>query len=194
LQIQVEAGSQKVTKNYHSKCFICTQCSSPLKADSFHTLSGFPLCTECYEEQKRSLVTIKSHGVVPQKTSGSSVEALNAARAKKNDGLDEFQKNVHSVDPSNICDACYAAFSSSEPKIQLPNGRVFHPDCFNCSGCGKVMNSDSKFAVSGGNYYHPGVRTKPEGFPSKTSPLQQNLVIITVCDRLFIRHLVHRLP
>ncbi|KAI8920670.1 hypothetical protein BC831DRAFT_477902 [Entophlyctis helioformis] len=157
-------------RQYHPECFVCFNCRKWVEG-AFVEMGGEACCKGCSEEIHKA----RAGGAVSA-SSGSKPD-LSSSFSKLNTGRTAPSAAGASVttkpptrpaptspakswgqaapDLGTVCAKCTKPIQSAS--IQLPDGRLFHADCFSCATCSKPITS-GKFVVDGTSAHHPECR------------------------------------
>ena len=99
---------------------------------------------------------MRSGGEATSKVSQMSEPLVNSnsSAAAKNAGIQQFNERKTVSDLSRRCDRCLEVVSAGG--TQLPNGLLFHDQCFTCDECGRLITG--KFVSENRKCYHPECR------------------------------------
>ncbi|KAI9089465.1 hypothetical protein DFS34DRAFT_388315 [Phlyctochytrium arcticum] len=138
-------------KYYHPLCFKCFNCGERLTG-SFLEINGNPCCKPCHSKiQQARPSAVSTSRAQPIKQSGGS-NPSNSGNASS--GLSDVFERKEVADLDRRCDKCLEVVSNGG--VQLPDGLLFHDNCFVCQSCGKGING--KYILDESKVYHQECR------------------------------------
>ncbi|CAF2033923.1 unnamed protein product [Rotaria magnacalcarata] len=138
-------------KNYHSNCFRCGQCDKIIADSEFYVENSKPCCNECYHarfapkctECRRPISNERYKSYCGKKYHPGCFRCTQCSKV-----MSDVEFPAHNSNPYCIqcydkyvavrCAKCLQAISVGRSIVY--DGREYHPDCFCCGQCGKVMD------------------------------------------------------
>ncbi|ODM89592.1 Paxillin, partial [Orchesella cincta] len=152
-----------LSKVWHPDCFRCTKCTKVLSPDNYFEKDGKPYC----EDDFHDLFSPKCHGCKKPIKDDRKVTAtggrnwhpscfkcckchgvLNPNNYKEKDGKLYCEKDFNDL----FMPKCAACNTPITQKPTTAMGKTFHPKCFTCTECRKVLSPDNFFEKNGKPY------------------------------------------
>jgi hypothetical protein len=142
-------------KMFHPNCFRCDNCNKVITDKEFPTHDGKPCCVQCYDEHfsSKCVYCLKSISNAKSIIYNDKKYHEDCFRCGQCDKVMTDSK-FHTNNSKPCCNQCYDQIFApncskclekiSVGKSIIYDKKSFHPDCFRCGECDKVMN-DSKF-------------------------------------------------
>lgn len=155
-QLPIEGKSiSALGKNYHPDHFVCGICQKPITESPFHQKDGKPLCykdfaatcpqcAQCEQPITDKVITAlgkqwhEDHFLCDM-----CKIALGAAEFHEREGKAVCQECFR----CKVADKCKACGEPIEASATIALDAKWHPDCFKCTTCGKVILS-AQFKVN----------------------------------------------
>ncbi|OXA50003.1 Paxillin [Folsomia candida] len=158
----VSNGLTAMGKTWHPHCFNCTECKKQLNPDRFFEKNGLPYC----EDDFHKLFSPKCAGCrQPIKDQNKMINAmckpwhpnhftctecskvLTPENFFEKNGLPYCEDDFHKLF-SPKCAGCQRPIKDPK-KVLNVMGKQFHPEHFNCTECGKILQPDNYFEKNG---------------------------------------------
>ncbi|XP_063719926.1 four and a half LIM domains protein 2-like isoform X2 [Symsagittifera roscoffensis] len=136
----------------HGQEYICWSCDKSLYGHRFVNKEGHPYCVPCFHD-KFGNDCFKCNKLIEADTKDVSFEkqhwhekCFTCKECKKPLDVEGFSfkdkqlfcEDCHDVNYADKCTRCEKPFKPSQQKLKW-NGGQWHPDCFQCGGCGKAI-------------------------------------------------------
>ncbi|VDN99245.1 unnamed protein product [Rodentolepis nana] len=123
-----------MNKKWHSECFVCTGCHSPLAGQSFHNKDGSPYCIKCRQEKFDPTCDVSHY---------TTIYLILKPPLKFNAPLPYIYINF-------ISQKCGKKIDPTV-KYTIYQDKSFHRECFTCSECNQPIEG-KKFVIKDGKY------------------------------------------
>lgn len=146
--------------NYHTECFTCQRCSKPFKERKIYNVNGEKVCIDCNEKHIHDTAT---KCVKCRKPILDSILTCNGQTYHEScltcyscDGKLKGQSIYPDKSGRLMCIDCYTrkearkcykcrrAIAPNVNSVVFENND-YHPDCFSCDKCTRVIYSDERF-------------------------------------------------
>lgn len=147
-------------KNYHLKCFVCSQCGEEFKEKTVFKRDEKPICRTCHS------VNLVNDASKCQKCSQPILDTIVTLKngkyhdyclvcnhcSKKLIGqsiyTDQFETpfciDCFSIKQGKFCAKCSKLIAPNQTNLVFEN-KNYHKECFTCSKCSKIINSSDPF-------------------------------------------------
>ncbi|UJR24805.1 hypothetical protein I4U23_006180 [Adineta vaga] len=140
---------------YHLDCFKCPHCQNVIREMEFPTYDNHPCCEQCYQEKFASkccqcLKPIISEKAVIYQDNKYHPDCFRCGQCYRPIIESRFHTNnskpcCNQCYEKNIAPQCQQCFKTiTVGKSVNYQGKIYHPDCFRCGHCEKIMY-ESKF-------------------------------------------------
>ncbi|XP_054165589.1 zinc finger protein 808-like isoform X3 [Oppia nitens] len=151
-------------KTWHPQCFQCTECAIPLSPKNFYEKNGKPYCKDDYHK----LFSPKCFGCHQPIVDGNYIKAqgkdwhpqcfkcttcevpLDPNNFLEKAGKPYCEKDYHKLF-SPPCDGCGYPIKDQKSMVK-ELGKNWHPECFRCHKCHKVLSPNNYMEKSGKPY------------------------------------------
>ncbi|CAF1182863.1 unnamed protein product [Adineta ricciae] len=156
----IPAGQYTTYKGnkYHLDCFKCSFCQSVIREMEFPAYNNKPCCERCYQDKFAPKCMQCSKSIVGEKAvifNDNKYHADCFRCSQCYQPITESKFHMHNSKPccnecfdKNIapqCQQCLRAISVGKSVIY--NGKSYHPDCFRCGQCRKIMYESRFYQV-----------------------------------------------
>lgn len=135
---------------WHAECFTCTRCRENLKGQQYYKTGAGLLCYDCHSDQAISQCHGCKNAISPTVSFLRHKKYCWHAECFKCTLCQTWLANgkFHEMGDTLMCTTCYISkvgvkcaecqetISSKGVRIGL---RSFHPECFKCKGCDKIL-------------------------------------------------------
>ncbi|PVU94607.1 hypothetical protein BB561_002416 [Smittium simulii] len=170
-------------RKIHIECFYCPKCENPIDDGIYVIKKGKEYHPGCLPQSppiisietipiknlKRSTTiksrkpvaaprptaTLKSEASHLQKSRASIKSILKRSSANSDELLFSDVDSEYSINLSDTADACdNCGLEILGPRFCLTSGKLYHPECFICTGCNERFEEGSYVSYEGSEYHH----------------------------------------